>query len=234
MRIDENFYINDFSNIKKSSSPAKECQIFVTKSSESQNSYSSYLSSPKYLELKSMVEKYDLTDNCVLKSDKLKYASDCRKKFISEYGTIKSGSMQELILNPLSPNLDMSLTDNINKMRKECRNKDDYSKSLKSCMKERKIGNCTDIALVTADDINEKQNKYDAKLLYTSILNDDMISNHVAVLVKDKTENDEINENSVILDNWLGGVFKYNDWLKIVKHLYNSKTVSTYVAEPNK
>ena len=206
----------------------------MTKSSGAQNSIPSYFSSPKYLELKNMVEKYDLTENCVLKSDKLKYASDCRKNFISEFGTIKSGSMQELILNPLSPSFDASLTDNINKMRKECRTQNDYSKSLKSRMKERKIGNCTDIALVTSDEINQKQNKYDAKLLYASILNDDMISNHVAVLLKDKNENNEVNADSIILDNWLGGVFKYNDWIKIVKHLYNSKDVSTYVAEPNK
>ena len=158
MRIDENFYINNVSNIQKCNSPTKEYQIFATKGSVVKNNVSSYFSSPKYLELKNMVETYDLTTNCVLKSEKLDYASDCRKNFISEFGTIKSGSMQQLVLNPLSPNFDLSLTDNINKMRKECRREDNYAKNLKTRMKERKIGNCTDIALVTADDINQKQN----------------------------------------------------------------------------
>ncbi len=233
MRIDENFYINNFSNIQKYDTPTAEYQIFVPKNSETQNTFPSYFSSPKYLELKNMVEKYDLSTNYVLKSEKLNFASDCRKNFISEFGTIKSGSMQQLVLNPLSPNYDSTLTDNINKMRKECRSKDNYGKNLKARMKERKIGNCTDISLVTAEDINQKQDKYNAKLLYASILNDDVISNHVAVLVKDKNENDKVEADSIILDNWLGGVFKYNDWVKIVKHLYNSNSVSTYVADTN-
>ncbi len=234
MRIDENFYINNVSNIQKCNTPTKVSQIFVTKSSESQNTFPSYFSSPKYLDLKNMVEKYDLSTNYVLKSEKLDYASACRKIFVSEFGTIKSGSMQQLVLNPLSPDFDSSLTDKINKMRKECRGEGNYAKNLKTLMKERKIGNCTDIALVTADDINKKQNKYKAELLYASILSDDVISNHVAVLVKDKNENNEVSANSIVLDNWLGGVFKYSDWVKIVKHLYNSNSVSTYVADSDK
>ena len=231
MRIDENFYINNVSNIQKCNSPTKVSQIFMTKSSESQNTIPSYFSSPKYLELKNMVEKYDLSTNYVLKSEKLNFASDYRKKFVSEFGTIKSSSMQQLVLNPLSPEFDLTLTDKINKMRKECRSEGNYAKNLKTRMKERKIGNCTDIALVTADDIN---NKYKAELLYASILSDDVISNHVAVLVKDKDEKNEVSTNSIVLDNWLGGVFKYSDWVKIVKHLYNSNSVSTYVADSNK
>lgn len=234
MRIDEKFYINNVSNIQKYNSSTKELQIFARKDSEVQNTFPSYFSSPKYLELKNMVEKYDLSTNYVLKSEKLNYAANCRRNFISEFGTIKSGSMQQLVLNPLAPNLDSTLTDNINKMRKECREEGNYTKSLKARMKERKIGNCTDIALVTADNINQKQNQYKAELLYASILSDDVICNHVAVLVKDKNENNNVSANSIVLDNWLGGVFKYSDWVKIVKHLYNSNNVSTYVEEADK
>ena len=99
-------------------------------------------------------------------------------------------------------------------------------------MKERKIGNCTDIALVTAEEINNSQSKYNAKFVYASILNDDLISNHVAVLVQDRQENaDKLNAESLVLDNWLGGIFKYNDWVKIIKKLYNSNNVSTYVTD---
>ena len=169
----------------------------------------------------------------VLKSEKLDYASACRKNFVSEFGTIKSGSMQQLVLNPLSPDFDSTLTDKINKMRNERRGEGNYAKNLKTLMKERKIGNCTDIALVTADDINQKQNKYKAELLYASILSGDVISNPV-VLVKDKNENNDVSANSIVLDNWLGGVFKYSDWVKIAKHLYNSNSVSTYVVDSDK
>ena len=97
-------------------------------------------------------------------------------------------------------------------------------------MQERKIGNCTDTACVTADAINKNESAYRADFLYASILNGDMISNHVAVLIQDKAgSNDKLNPDSVVLDNWLGGVFKYKDWVKVIKNLYNSNSISTYV-----
>lgn len=229
MRIDEVFAMNNIVNKQKYTSPDMEYQIFVTKNSSSNNNIPSYFSEPKYLELKELVMKYDLSENFILNSEKLNFASKCRNSFIKNFGILKSSSMQDLVLKPLSPNYDMALNDNINKMRKECREESDYSKSLKIRMKERKIGNCTDIALVTADDINQKQDKYKAKLVYASIVNDDMISNHVAVFVKDKKESNGLNSESIILDNWLGGVFKYSDWLKIVKKIYKSNDVRTYI-----
>lgn len=233
MRINESFFINNNYNWELPSNFSGEKYLFFTyKTILPAQTKASYLSSPKYFELKELVEKYDLTDNSVLISGKLNIAREVRKNFITEFGTIKSSSMQELILNPLSPDYDLSLSDSINKMRQECRKSTDYAQSLKNKMLERKIGNCTDIALVTANEINQKQGNCRAKLLYARILNDNVISNHVAVLVKNKSESDKLTPDSIVLDNWLGGVFKYSDWLKIVKQIYNSKEVSTYATQP--
>lgn len=233
MRINESFFINNNYNwVLPSNFSGEKYSFFTYKTILPDLTKASYLSSHKCFELKELVGRYDLTDNNVLISEKLNIAREVRKNFITEFGTIKSSSMQELILNPLSPDYDLSLSDSINKMRQECRKSTDYVQSLKNKMLERKIGNCTDIALVTANEINQKQGNCRAKLLYARILNDNVISNHVAVLVKNKSESDKLTPDSIVLDNWLGGVFKYSDWLKIVKQIYNSKEVKPYVTQP--
>ena len=232
MRIDEVFCINNNFNTSQSASPTEKFQFFELKGNDCKNSFPTYFSAPKYLGLKNLVMKYDLSNISLQNSSKLNFADDCRKSFVKDFGIIKSSSMQQLVLDENSPFFDSALGDNINKMSKECRQEGNYAKSLRKRMQERKIDNCTDIACVTADEINKKQSAYKADLLYASILNGDMISNHVAVLIQDKIgSNDKLNADSVVLDNWLGGVFKYKDWVKIIKNLYNSNSVSTHVTD---
>ena len=56
--------------------------------------------------------------------------------------------------------------------------------------------------------------------------------NHVAVLVRDKKDKTEKHsKNSIVVDNWLGGVFKYSDWLKVMQKLYGSNEIHTYITE---
>lgn len=232
MRIEETFGVNNLLNKKQPVYQTENFQVFKPKVVSGYNDIPSYFSSPKYFELKYLVSKYDLSQSCLLNFGKLNFASNCRKSFVRDFGTIRSSSMQQLVLEEKSPFFDFELSKQINEMRKECRKENNYAISIKKRMKERKIGNCTDIALVTAEEINNSQSKYNAKFVYASILNDDLISNHVAVLVQDRQENaDKLNAESLVLDNWLGGIFKYNDWVKIIKKLYNSNNVSTYVTD---
>lgn len=191
----------------------------------------SYFSSPKYIELKNLVDKYNLENSDNISDDTLNFAKAARKNFQKEFGTIKSSSMQDLILQPNSPLYDKNLQNSINSMRKKCRNNGNYFKNLKSAVKSEKIGNCVDVAALSAYDINHSNNDFNAQLVYASILDKDTIANHVAVVIGKNSEKKELKPDSIILDNWLGGVFTYKDWEKIIKKLYSSKDVSSYISK---
>lgn len=230
MRISNNLGINNiYGNVFAYDLPENNYIFFRRNNTLAPQNCFSYLASSEYQELKKYIAKYDLSHIQVLDTEKLNYAISCRNDYEKEFGVIKSSSMQDLLQNPLEPNYDISLGTNINKMRNVCRKSSDYSKTLACKMREQKIGNCTDIALVTADKINKSQNKYSAKLLYASISKGIAISNHVAVFLKDKTDKDVLSSEAIVLDNWLGGVFKYADWVKIIKKLYKADNVSTYI-----
>lgn len=207
----------------------EEKHIFTTKNTYS-SIPSSYLSSEKYFELKNYIKKYDLCNKKYQNNQKLNFAVNARKNFQKEYGIIKSSTMQDLVLSHKSKKYDYSLNFAINNMRKECRKNGNYYKNLKNKIKAYKIGNCTDVAAISAFDINKTNKNYDAKIVYASILKKDEICNHAAVVIEDKSSNKKINSDTIILDNWLGGVFTYKDWCKIVKKIYSTNSVYTYIS----
>lgn len=196
-----------------------------------QKNYFSYFSSPKYLELKSLVEKYNQENSNNVSNDTLAFANEYRKNFQKEYGIIKSSSMQDMILKQDSPLYDKDLQASINTMRKKCRTNGDYYKNLRGAVKSQKIGNCVDVAAISAYDINHSGKDYNAQLVYASILDKDAISNHVAVVVGKNSEKQELKPDSIILDNWLGGVFTYKDWEKLIKKVYSTNEVNTYISK---
>ena len=140
MRIDEVFCINNNFNTSQSASPTEKFQFFEPKGNDCKSSFPTYFSAPKYLGLKNLVMKYDLSNTRLINSSKLNFASDCRKNFVKDFGTIKSSSMQQLVLDESSPFFDSALGDNINKMRKESRKESNYAESLKKKCKNVKSG----------------------------------------------------------------------------------------------
>lgn len=139
--------------------------------------------------------------------------------------------MQFLMMNEYDKGYDSKLSDRINTMRRYCKSWTDrqYADNLGDYMKREKIGNCTDISAVTINSITLQNAGFKGDILYASMFKDDVISNHAAVLIRGSKGNETLNKDSVILDNWLGGVFKYGDWLKILQKLYGTKGISTYI-----
>lgn len=231
MRINESFSIEQTINPRVNNNHnSLTWQIFPPQNKLSKNTKTSYLSSPKYFEIKELVNKYDLSNKNISISPILTFAINEKTEFEKEFGTIKSSSMQDIITNPLSQDYDFDLNKKINEMRKTCRNNGNYAENIAKQMKAKKIGNCCDISAVTQNILNKKNTDYKGDLLYASILSDNVLCNHIAVLVRQKSETGKTpQKDALVLDNWLGGVFKYENWIKILKKIYNSKEVSTYI-----
>lgn len=231
MRINESFSIEQTINPRVNNNHnSSTWQIFPPQNKLSKDTKTSYLSSPKYFEIKELVNKYDLSNKNISISPILTFTINEKTEFEKEFGTIKSSSMQDIITNPLSQDYDFDLNKKINEMRKTCRNNENYAENIAKQMKAKKIGNCCDISVVTQNILNKKNTDYKGDLLYASILSDNALCNHIAVLVRQKSETDKTpQKDALVLDNWLGGVFKYENWIKIIKKIYNSKEVSTYI-----
>ena len=230
MRISNNFEITNFSNKLEHKTLADSPLILYF--SEPKNNYHSYFDSEKYLELKDLCQKYDLSNkNCgVIENPELNFAINSRKNFVKEYGKIKSDSMQELVLDKNSPNFDKTLMQRINNMRKNCRSFSPkvYLEKLSKEVKLKKIGNCTDVSAVSINEMNKMNSNCKGELVYATILKDEVFYNHAAVLVDSKKDS-KLDKHSIILDNWLGGVFEYKDWIKIISKLYKTNAINCYV-----
>lgn len=194
--IQSTFY-NNFDNQKLQNK--HDFRLFE-KHTDYQYNSRSYFSSDKYLELKNYVKKYDLSAQKT--NDKtLNFVKNARSKFIKEFGNVKSSSMQDLVLNRKSKSYDNNLNTEINNMRKQCRTSGNYYKNLRSMVKNKRIGNCTDLAAISAYDINNSHSNYKANIVYASILKKDEIYNHAAVIVKSKFDNDKLKPDTIVLDN---------------------------------
>ena len=221
MRISPDLKINPVENnhsYNTNIGADSDFKIFDSKFENKSRTLFSYFSDAKYLELKSIVNDYDLSNKKNL-SDIERFAVDYKTSFEKQYGHINSKRYQ-------------SLMPQINNMRKECRKHKSYVTELKKQVQFQKIGNCTDISAITKDDINKTISPYKGDYIYASIAKDDTLMNHVAVLVRDKKDKTEKHsKNSIVVDNWLGGVFKYSDWLKVMQKLYGSNEIHTYISE---
>lgn len=208
-----------------------EFLIFDSTFDNNSKSFFSYFSDDKYLNLKSIVKDYDLSNTKNL-SDIQRFAVDYKNSFEKQYGYINSSSMELLLFNNPNSKRYKDLMSRINNMRAVCRNQKSYVSELRKQVKSQKIGNCTDVSAISQDDINKMVSPYKGDFIYASVLKGDTITNHVAVLVRDKNDKSkDISNDSVVLDNWLGGVFKYSDWLKVMQKLYDSKQIHTYISE---
>lgn len=234
MRIFSDLKINSVDNKHSNNTGIgadSDLMIFDSKFENKSQALFSYFSDAKYLELKSIVSNYDLSNKKNL-SDIEKFAVDYKNSFEKQYGNINSASMELLLFDDPNSKRYQNLMARINNMRKECRKQESYVTELKKQVQSQKIGNCTDISAITKDDINKTISPYKGDYIYASIAKDDTLTNHVAVLVRDKKENSEkVSKDSIVVDNWLGGVFKYSDWLKVMQKLYGSDKIHTYISE---
>ena len=234
MRIDNNIQISDFYVNNGVHKLTHGTSIFRFPDL-GETAISSYQQSERYLQLNEMVKKYDLTNKSfsTINPLALESAKFYRKDFIKEFGNVKSASMQDLILSSMDVGYDKSLTTRINAMRTRCREDgiQKYAENLTRAVKVLKIGNCTDVSLISKNKINNSNNNLRGELVYATILKDKTFSNHVAVLVSDGVEKQELKNDSIILDNWLGGVFRYKDWIKILSNLYGTRDINTYLNE---
>lgn len=234
MRIFSDLKINSVDNRHSNNTGIgadSDLMIFDLKFENKSRAFFSYFSDAKYLKLKSIVNDYDLSNKKNL-SDIERFAVDYKNSFQKEYGYIKSASMELLLFDNPNSKRYQSLMSQINNMRKECRKHKSYVTELKKQVQFQKIGNCTDISAITKDDINKTISPYKGDYIYASIAKDDTLMNHVAVLVRDKKDKTEKHsKNSIVVDNWLGGVFKYSDWLKVMQKLYGSNEIHTYISE---
>ena len=183
----------------------------------------SYLSSPRYLAFLESIKKYDLSQS--KSSDKtVRFASKIREEFKKDYGVIKSSSMEYFISKDKYKVYDSLLLYKINQMRKKCRvpSQAKYIENLSKAVKADKIGNCADVSLICAKEIFDKKSDYKASVLDLKMVTPgNIFENHVAVLVSPKNEKGNgLNSKSVIVDNWLGGVYYYKDWQKIIKKVF--------------
>lgn len=234
MRIFSDLTINSVDNKHSNNTGIgadSDLMIFDSKFENKSRAFFSYFSDAKYLKLKSIVSNYDLSNKKNL-SDIERFAVDYKNSFQKEYGYIKSASMELLLFDNPDSKRYQNLMARINNMRQECRKQESYVTELKKQVQFQKIGNCTDVSAITKDDINKMISPYKGDYIYASIAKDDTLTNHVAVLVRDKKDKTEKpSKNSIVVDNWLGGVFKYPDWLKVMQKLYGSNEIHTYISE---
>lgn len=231
MRINDNIIIGNINCYKYNTLPEQKYDFFTNTFLPEITIYP-YYASEKYFELQELLDKYDLMNNISgQESAEILFAAECRKDFKQQYGIIKSSSMQQLLLDESSPAYEKTLLNKINKMRDKCRsfNTKQYVNNLEKQIKLRGIGNCTDISALSINNILKKNSVHKGELIYATMVKDKTILNHAAVLIKSKNSDDELNKDSIILDNWLGGIFKYQDWIKIMKTLYNTRKTSTYI-----
>lgn len=170
--------------------------------------------------LEQFVNKYNLLNDKSLDSDLFKLAQFVVSEYIKEYGVLCNSTSKSLSI------LNTTLTDEENEAYTLLRFRPDKlsedpdiaEAQKKEIMKKYKFANCGELANISASILKELDNgNYEFSKIYFDLVTE---TGHVAVVVRDPETNE-----SYVIDNWVspeGGIFKRDDWEKMIKSIYEA------------